>query len=143
MEQNLVWMFLGVSCIEMTLGFLIQRKLLQPLLKIQHRGQTVVFRIFKCISKTIRFCQILSIAEMIFIIMPSKDFRDQSCQATPCKSYCPWKVKNDILFLQFSVNTCCSLKTVTDRKKLSFAEMILMISATKVFLSQNCWITSC
>ena len=108
LEPNLVWMFLGVSCIEL------------------------MWRFFAFVSKIVRFSLTFSIAEMILIIRPSKVFGDQSCQATPCKSYCLGKMT---FFKQFSANI---LKTIIDRKKISISEIILMISPTKVFLSQNC-----
>ena len=39
-------MFFGLSCIELMWGFLIRLKTWPPLLKIEHRGQTVVFHIY-------------------------------------------------------------------------------------------------
>ena len=46
LKPNLVWMFLGVCYIEHMRGFLFHRKTWPPLLKIEHRSQTVVFRIY-------------------------------------------------------------------------------------------------
>ena len=71
--------------------------------------------------------------EMILIIRTTKVFRDKSCQTTPCKRYCPWKGNNDGFYVQFPV---VILKTMIDRKKLSNSEMTIMISPTKVVLSQ-------
>ena len=72
---------------------------------------------------------------MILIIRPTKISNYQSCQTTPCKSYCPWKMNNDLVFSQYLENN--------NRKKLSIAEMILMISTTEVFFRQSCWTTPC
>ena len=59
---------------------------------------------------------------MILVIRPIKVFRDQSCQTTPWKSYCPCEVKKCNFFTVFSN----ILKTMIDRMILSIAELILM-----------------
>ena len=46
------------------------------------------------------------------------------------------------LFVRFSFSTNI-LKTMINRKKPLIAEMILMVSPTKVFLSQNYWTALC
>ena len=54
------------------------------------------------VSKTVRFSQILSVGEMIFIIRSKKYSRDQSCQMTPCQNCYLWKLKFFFFFTVFS-----------------------------------------
>ena len=57
-------MFLGVSCIELKWGFLNYRKTWQLLLKIEHRGQAVVFCIYLQVFSMMR-----SISGQIFVLI--------------------------------------------------------------------------
>ena len=56
------------------------------LTKNKYRDQKVVFFAYY-ISETVRFRQILSIAEVILIVRPKNVPRYKYCQTTPCKSY--------------------------------------------------------
>ena len=142
-----IWTKIGMNVpwgilLELIWGFLICWKTWLPLLKMERRGQTVVSL---HISKK---CQVKLNSFNCWNDPYYKAFKSlqwSKLSATPCQSYCSWKMKNEgfflfVFFLQISANI---LKTIIDRENLSIAKMILMISPTKVFFSQTFWTIPC
>ena len=95
------------------------------------KGIVRSFPLIYCISKTLTSSQIHSIAEMMLIIRPTKVCIGSKLSGN---SFLELLLLTTFLFSKFLANI---LKSMNDRKKMSVAEMILIISPTKVFVQSK------